>query len=80
MGYESYALRGMLNLPRLAVSDEQFASIVDAAKLLPPRMRSRFLTDVTSRLVVDRGPRSLVNNVDVSRAINLVLRELQVAG
>jgi hypothetical protein len=64
----------------VSFSDEQFAAITDAAKLLPPQMRSQFLTNVTNRLVLERGARSLVSNVDVSGAINLALRDLQVAG
>ena len=34
----------------------------------------------TSRLVKDRGARALVSNADVSRVINLALRNLQVTG
>ena len=64
----------------MSFSDEQFAAITDAAKLLPPRKRSRFLTDVTNRLAYGHCPRSSVGNVAVSRAINLALRDLQVAG
>jgi hypothetical protein len=64
----------------ISFSDEQFQVIYDAAQLLPPRMRSQFLRVVTSQLVIDRGARSLVSNADVSRVINLALRDLQVTG
>ena len=62
----------------VSFSDEQFACVCEATQLLPPRLQSECLTDVTNRLAEGRDPRSLVNNVDVSRAINLALRELQV--
>lgn len=60
----------------VSFTDEQFTIIVDAAQIVPPRLRSRFLTDATNRL----AQTGVVTNVAVSQAINLALRELQAVG
>jgi hypothetical protein len=60
----------------LALSQDQFSIVLDAAKQVPPQWRHRFLDGVVDQLLFDTD--DVIQTADVISAVHLVLHRIGV--